>query len=388
MVGHWPNKYVIGLTGNIGVGKSIVRQMLQHLGAYTIDADSLAHQAMLPGAPAYKPIVQAFGQFILGQDKKINRTLLGQIVFGNPEALKKLEDIVHPVVRQAVDILIKRAKQRVVVIEAIKLLEGNLAEAVDAVWVVDASPKTQYRRLVTKRKMTEAEARMRIQAQNPQAEKLKRADVIIDNDGDIEHSWKQIQQQWQQIKKHLSASAAAGAQPVADDSVRARSQNVTVRRGMPNNAQAIADFIRQQAGRDVTRMDVMVTFGQKSYLTAQADDSESLVGLMGWTVENLVTRMDEFYVAADARIADVTHAMVTAVEESSKELQSEVGFIFLSPDTQPATIRAFQADGYQPITLEEIKVPTWREEVEGAVSGQPMTILWKQLRKDRVLQPI
>lgn len=387
-MGHWPNKYVIGLTGNIGVGKSIVRQMLQHLGAYTIDADSLAHQAMLPGAPAYKPIVQAFGQFILGQDKKINRTLLGQIVFGNPEALKKLEDIVHPVVRQAVDILIKRAKQRVIVIEAIKLLEGNLAEAVDAVWVVDASPKTQYRRLVTKRKMTEAEARLRIQAQNPQAEKLKRAGVIIDNDGDIEHTWKQIQQQWQQIKKHLSASAAAGAQPVADDSIRARSQNVTVRRGMPNNAQAIADFIRQHAGRDVTRMDVMVTFGQKSYLTAQVDDNESLVGLMGWTVENLVTRMDEFYVAADARIADVTHAMVTAVEESSKELQSEVGFIFLSPDTQPATIRAFQSDGYQPITLEEIKVPTWREEVEGAVSGQPMTILWKQLRKDRVLQPI
>src|SRR5688572_33412928 len=73
-VSRWPNKYVIGLTGNIAVGKSVVRQMLQHLGAYTIDADGLSHQAMQPGAPAYKPVVETFGQFILGPDKRINRS--------------------------------------------------------------------------------------------------------------------------------------------------------------------------------------------------------------------------------------------------------------------------------------------------------------------------
>ncbi|RMG75425.1 MAG: dephospho-CoA kinase, partial [Chloroflexi bacterium] len=74
---RWTNKYVIGLTGNIAVGKSVVRQMLQHLGAYTIDADGLAHQAMSPGAPAYKPVVETFGQIILNPDKTINRAMLG-----------------------------------------------------------------------------------------------------------------------------------------------------------------------------------------------------------------------------------------------------------------------------------------------------------------------
>ena len=113
---RWANKYVIGLTGNIATGKSVVRKMLQHAGAYTIDADQLAHQAMMPGAPAYKPIIDTFGQFIIGPDKQINRQLLGKMVFGNPEALKKLEAITHPIVRQGVDVLVKRAKQRVVVV--------------------------------------------------------------------------------------------------------------------------------------------------------------------------------------------------------------------------------------------------------------------------------
>jgi dephospho-CoA kinase len=73
-VSRWENKYVIGLTGNIAVGKSVVRQMLQHLGAYTIDADGLSHQAMMPGAPAYKPVIDMFGRFLLDEEGRINRS--------------------------------------------------------------------------------------------------------------------------------------------------------------------------------------------------------------------------------------------------------------------------------------------------------------------------
>ena len=178
-MGRWSNKYVIGLTGNIATGKSVVRQMLQHLGAYTIDADGLSNQAMQPGAPAYRPVVQKFGAFILDDEKRINRKALGQLVFSNPAALEQLESIVHPIVRKAVDTLVKRSKQRVVVIEAIKLTEGELGEWVDAVWVVDASPKTQLTRLMTKRKLSEDEANMRMKAQNPQSDKLAVADVVI-----------------------------------------------------------------------------------------------------------------------------------------------------------------------------------------------------------------
>src|SRR5262245_32617175 len=187
--------------------------MLQHLGAYTVDADGLTHRAMSPGAPAYKPVVDTFGQFILDADKNINRAMLGNIVFGNPEALARLEAIVHPVVSGAVNALVSRAQQQVVVVEAIKLLEGDLAQAVDEVWVVDASPETQLKRLVERRKMPEAEARQRIAAQNAQSDKLSKAAVVIKNDGNIEETWKQVQTAFNNIARKLNGASPAPAMP-------------------------------------------------------------------------------------------------------------------------------------------------------------------------------
>lgn len=403
---RWPNKYVIGLTGNIGVGKSVVRQMLQHSGAYTIDADSLAHQVMMPNAPAYKPILSTFGQFIAGPDGRINRQMLGQIVFSNPEALKKLEAITHPIIRQGIDALVKRSTQRVVVIEAIKLIEGGLADMVDEVWVVDVKPQIQYKRLISgKRKMSEADAKQRILAQGPQAEKLKRANVVIDNNGNVEDTWKQVQKQWAEIRRKLTGGAApaaaqpgqpapAGAAKTAEPVDTLDTENrtidvagVTIKRGTPSSAQGIADFIKECTGRNLTRLEVLENFGQKSYLVAQ-DANAKIIGLMGWTVENLVTRVDEFYSAKNLSVDSIVHALVVAVEEASKELQSEVAFFFSPADTSPAVLRAYQSDGYQPITLKDIKVPAWREAVEEAVSQKATQVLWKQLRKDRVLQPI
>jgi dephospho-CoA kinase len=404
-VSRWPNKYVIGLTGNIGVGKSVVRQMLQHSGAYTIDADSLAHQVMMPNAPAYKPILNTFGQFIVGPDGRINRQMLGQMVFSNPDALKKLEDITHPIIRQGINALVSRSTQRVVVIEAIKLIEGGLADLVDAVWVVDVKPQIQYKRLIEKRKMSEADAKQRILAQGPQGEKLKRANVVIDNNGNVEDTWKQVQKQWADIRQQLTGGAAKPAtgdskaaptgttKPVeAVDTMDAESQTidvagVTVKRGNPNSAQAIADFIKDVAGRSLTRIEVMENFGQKNYVVAQ-DANGKMVGLMGYSVENLVTRVDEFYCGKNLSVDSIVHALVVAMEESSKSLSSEVAFFFAPAETPPPVLRAYQSDGYQPITLKDIKVPAWREAVEEAVSQKPIQVLWKQLRKDRVLQPI
>lgn len=404
---RWQNKYVIGLTGNIAVGKSVVRQMLQHLGAYTIDADGLGHQAMMPGAPAYKPVVDTFGQFIVGSDGRINRSMLASMVFSNPQALHKLEQITHPIIRQAINALVSRSKQRVVVIEAIKLLEGELAEMVDVVWVVDAKPETQYKRLVEKRKLPPDDAKQRITAQGAQADKLAKANVVINNDSNVEETWKQVQAQWNEIKRALvggtkpdvaqpgSHQPAAGttltavAEPV-EEAAPAASQtsgDLVVKRGMPGIAQQIADFIKAVSGRDVDRMDIMMSFGQKSYLVIE-DKAEKVVSVMGWTVENLVTRMDEFYIDPGADTPEVVQTMILAIEDASKELQSEVGFIFLPTDTDPAVIKALNAQNYQSITLKEIKIPAWREAVEEMVAENEVQVLWKQLRKDRVLQPI
>ena len=88
----WPGKYIIGLTGNIATGKSVVRRMLEHLGAYTIDADALSHRAIAKDAPGYKPVIETFGKWILDSDGQSNRSKLGGLVFRDPEALSKLEN--------------------------------------------------------------------------------------------------------------------------------------------------------------------------------------------------------------------------------------------------------------------------------------------------------
>lgn len=393
---RWPNKYVIGLTGNIAVGKSLVRQMLQHLGAYTVDADGLAHHAMSPGAPAYKPVVENFGQMILNADKTINRAALGQIVFSNPVALEKLETLTHPVISQAINTLVSRAKQPVVVIEAIKLLEGDLKSAVDQVWVVDASPKSQYIRLVGKRKMSEDQAKQRILAQGPQAEKLKSASVVIKNDGDVEETWKQVQAAWNKLQASIkpstptpaSTATATPAQATATASSGASvdTSGITIKRGMPGNADAIAEFINTHSGQSLSRMDVMMSFGDKSYLLAH-DSADVVNGLMGFQVENLITRVNAIYMDATSDKAPIIHALVAAIEEKSTELQSEVGFFFLPNNSDTAIVQSFLNQGYEATTVKEIKIPAWREAVQETFSDG-MQILMKKLREDRVLKPI
>jgi dephospho-CoA kinase len=402
-VSRWPNKYVIGLTGNIAVGKSVVRQMLQHLGAYTIDADGLVHQAMSPGAPAYKPVVETFGQFILNPDKTINRAMLGSIVFSNVEALQKLEAITHPIIGQAINTLISRAKQRVVVIEAIKLLEGDLAQSVNAVWVVDARPQTQYTRLVGKRKMPEQDAKQRMLAQSGQDQKLKAAHVVINNDGNIEDTWKQVQAAWKKVLAEFQPApkpapaaqpkpgpAAPAAEEAAEEAAPAPPagvSGVTIKRGMPANAEDIASFINQMTGQSISRMDIIMAFGQKSYLLAQ-NQQGATIGAVGWQVENLITRADELYIAPDAPKDAVVYSLVRAIEDASRELQSEVSFIFLPDSTEEAVLQPFFQSGYEATTITEIKIPAWREAVQEVAAAADVRILTKKLRKDRVLKPI
>jgi dephospho-CoA kinase len=401
-VDRWPNKYVIGLTGNIATGKSVVRQMLQHLGAYTIDADGLAHQAMSPGAPAYRPIVETFGQFILNPDKSINRSMLATIVFSNKDALGKLEAITHPIVGQAINTLVSRAKQPIVVIEAIKLLEGDLVKGVSAVWVVDAKPKTQYARLVGKRKMAADEAKTRMLGQNPQSEKLKAATLVIQNDGNIEDTWKQVQVAVAKLAPAPSAppkpEPVVKKEAVAEKPVEPKKAvaapgpaaivGVTVRRGMPDNAEDIANFINTATGKSIGRVDIMMAFGEKSYLVA-SDESETTVGLSGWQVENLITCVDELYVTESPEVSNVIHALVRAIEEASNALQSEVSFIFLPVDVSQSILEPFFANGYETITMEEIKIPAWRESVQNVLEeDENRQLLTKKLRQDRVLKPM
>ena len=197
--GRYSDKTIIGLTGNIAVGKSLVMALLDELGGSTIDADRVAHQVIRRGGAAYEPIIAAFGERVIGADGEIERAALGKIVFADDAQLKRLEAITHPAIRLEIDRLVKSAAEDVVVIEAIKLLEGDLRNAVDAIWVVNASPETQLQRLISQRGMSPEAAARRIALQNSQVDKLKQADVVIENDGDIEATRAQVAREWAAI---------------------------------------------------------------------------------------------------------------------------------------------------------------------------------------------
>ncbi|HEX2922897.1 MAG TPA: dephospho-CoA kinase, partial [Chloroflexota bacterium] len=128
--------YLIGLTGNIGCGKSAVAGMLADLGAEVVDADLLVHQLMSPGSESWQAIVNRFGRGILRPDDGIDRRALGEIVFRDPAALADLEAILHPATRRLVEERIAASKSAVVVVEAIKLIESGWYRRLDALWVV------------------------------------------------------------------------------------------------------------------------------------------------------------------------------------------------------------------------------------------------------------
>lgn len=187
---------VIGLTGNIGTGKSTLLRMLVDLGAEGIDADEVAHQVMAPGGAAYAPVVEAFGPEIVTASGAIDRPKLATIVFDDSAALHRLESIVHPVVFAEIRRRLQHAQQPVVVIEAIKLLESDwVRRLTDQIWVVVASETIQRERLIA-RGVSPAEAKRRLAMQSSPAEKMRQADVVIHNDGTLATLREEVQRAW------------------------------------------------------------------------------------------------------------------------------------------------------------------------------------------------
>jgi hypothetical protein len=171
------------------------------------------------------------------------------------------------------------------------------------------------------------------------------------------------------------------------DMAPAVSINVTVKRGMPTNAEAIATFINSATNRNINRMDIMMAFGQKSYLLAQ-DQTERVLAVMGWQVENLITRVDEFYLAAKIPAKPVVESLIMAIESASKDLQSEVAFFFLPQSVATDLVGSFEQKGYEIMSVEQIKIPAWREAVQEIVSQQKGAVILSKKLGDRILKPI
>ena len=371
---RWQGKYVIGLTGNIATGKSVVRKMLEHLGAFGIDADEVAHRAMSRGGPAFEEVVRLFGEWILDTNGEINRKALSRLAFADPRLLDQLEAIMHPMVIKAVDILIQRSHSAVLVLEAIKLFEAGLADSCDSVWVVDAPMEMQLDRLINKRGLTEAQAKQRIGSQPPQREKVGRAKVIIRNSKSFEETWNQVQAAW-----------AAGSQPAEVVPEPIARGEMVVRRGRPNDADIIATFLNQtkKPAKLLSRADIMAAFGQKAYFLLEQENK--VVGALGWQVDNLVTRADEVVLVNDIPAEKALSLLISAMENASADLQSEAAVVYSDPAL--AKSGAWKAAGYEVAAINKLGVKAWEEAAqESQVPGT--TLLFKRLRADRILRPI
>ncbi len=376
MSSKWPEKYIIGLTGNIATGKSVVRKMLEHLGAYGIDADGLSHRAVAKGAPGYQPVIDAFGKWILNPDGEVDRNKLGRLVFNDAEAMACLEDIVHPLVSQAIGIMVKRATQRVIVIEAIKLLESDLRNVCDTIWVVNVPEEVQMKRMMEKRGLSRDEAAQRAHSQSAQHQKLAAANVVIQNTGSFEDTWKIVVAEWKKVTPQSDTFQVA----------KTVEGEFSVMRGRPRDSAAIAELVTALSGgaHKLTQIDVMAAFGEKAFMLLKLGGKN--VGVAGWQVENLVARTTEFFIAPSMPMEKALKTLMDEVERASSDLQCEASLLFLPP-----ALAAHQAIwkqlGYERRDPKSLGVQAWTD--AATESFQPNTSLFfKQLRQDRVLRPI
>jgi dephospho-CoA kinase len=195
---------VIGLTGGIASGKSLVAEILEELGAVVIDADRLAREVVKPGTRSYREIVDFFGKKVVLPDGTLDRKTLGRIVFADPVARKHLEKMTHPaIIRLAEERLDEeRRKGTEIVFYMVPLLvEAGLTSSVHEIWVVYADEGTQLERLIKRDKIGKDEALRKISAQMPMEEKVNFGQVIIDNRGTPEGTRRQVIELWRELKK-------------------------------------------------------------------------------------------------------------------------------------------------------------------------------------------
>ena len=193
---------VIGLTGGIASGKSTAARTLAELGARVVDADEVAREIVAPGQPALAEIVRAFGREMLQPDGTLDRKRLGAVIFADPDKRRTLNAITHPRIAMETQARLGRLREEgvpVAVYEAALLVENRVHEALDGLLVVVCDEATQLERLIARDGFSEADARARIAAQAPVAEKVKAATWVVDTSGPLADTKKQLARVWEEI---------------------------------------------------------------------------------------------------------------------------------------------------------------------------------------------
>jgi len=189
--------FVVGLTGGIASGKSVVSNMLRDLGASIIDADEISREVMIPHTKCWEEVIASYGSELLLEDLTIDRKKLAISVFKNSEQIKKLNRIVHPYIMQRIEEMIEKIKakypQALVIVDAALLVETGVYEHYDKLIVVYVSKETQLKRLIIRDAMSQEEAESRIELQSPLTEKLKVADYKIENEGSLSETREEVE---------------------------------------------------------------------------------------------------------------------------------------------------------------------------------------------------
>lgn len=194
---------VIGFTGGIGSGKTTITQYLAELGAVVIDADKVGHEAFEPNTVIWREVVDEFGKDILTPENEIDRKKLGAIVFGDPDALSRLNGIMHPRMFDMMKTRIEEYRRQevdVVVIEAAILIEANWTPLADEVWVATAPESAVLDRLEKQRGMDKEQTLARIHSQLTSEERTEHADVVINNDGDLDALKAKVEELWKGLQ--------------------------------------------------------------------------------------------------------------------------------------------------------------------------------------------
>lgn len=416
-------KLVIGLTGNIATGKSAVMRLAREQGVATIDADKVVHQVMDTNAEIQAALAVAFGPDVRRGDGRIDRRKLGAIVFKDAAALRDLEEMVLPAVRSAIIDQIVQLEADVVMLEAIKLLDGPLSKLCHQVWVTRCSKQKQLERLMVCRGMDAETAATRIRAQAPQEEKVALADVVIDTEGLMTDTEAQFRLHWRrlpdpvtvkplnltQIQKRVEskitakagkaaappASAKAGATagaaattpqplpPAVDPQDKPElPEGVEARRARPSDIPSMMLLIQKATDGQVKlkRAEMLMALSERGYVIGQ--DGSEIGALMGWSLESQVARIDQMYLYPMAADNVTAIAILNQIQTSAYNHMGEVIVAFVPVDGPDALRQLFAGQSYQVAVVEQMP-PTWQTAVK---ESQPENtiIMLKVLRDFRL----
>jgi dephospho-CoA kinase len=201
---------VIGLTGGIASGKSLVAKRLVELGAELIDADRVGWETYKQGTETYRTVIDAFGEDIVGADGEIDRSKLGPKVFGDADQRRRLEAIVWPAIRRLTSEKLEELRARgvdVAVVEAAVLVEASWQDLCDEVWLVVAESDTAIDRMIARNGLSREAAESRLAAQLSNNDRRAHADVVIENDGSLDELMRRVEEEWSKLRERVEVRA-------------------------------------------------------------------------------------------------------------------------------------------------------------------------------------